>query len=197
VGAGGPVAIVCAEGFAVGVADEGGAIDNLGGTIGGRLEVLGLREEREEAAEGTLIVGVVQAEKVGSAVGRGIGRAQSRGEGGAGGVDADRDGSRCDSGANTGLPTLGGANEIVDGGGVREVEADARGNGGGGEDGELGSVVPVGDQLRGREGENWRVGGGLGACDPEEGKREDGEDEGDWDAMRSGPSRKRKRPCGG
>src|ERR1019366_7010471 len=59
----GPIAIVGAQRFAIGVADERGAIDDLGGALPGGLEILRFGQEREPAAEGALVVRVDQRRK--------------------------------------------------------------------------------------------------------------------------------------
>ena len=71
-----PIAIVGAQRFAIRIADQRGAIDNLGRAPLGRLEVLRLGEKGEPAAERSLVVGVVQAQKIGRAVGGGICRVE-------------------------------------------------------------------------------------------------------------------------
>lgn len=57
---------MAAERFAIGIADEGGAIDDFGGEFGGFAEELGFGEEGEPAAEGcdvSLVVEVGRGEE--------------------------------------------------------------------------------------------------------------------------------------
>ena len=76
----GPSRIVRAESFAVGVADERGAIVDFGGTGAGSLKVLRLGEEGEPAAKGHAVAVVVQAEEVGGAVLKGVGGSERGGQ---------------------------------------------------------------------------------------------------------------------
>src|SRR5262249_4701067 len=70
---GGPAGVVEAQGFAVSIPDESGAIDDFGRPSIRRLEVLCLSEEGEPAAKYPLIAGT-EAEEVGRAVTPGIDR---------------------------------------------------------------------------------------------------------------------------
>src|SRR5215831_8704957 len=63
-----PDAIVLAQRFTIGVADERGAVVDLGRAALGGLEILRLSEEGEPAAEGFLIGGIVEAQEVWRAI---------------------------------------------------------------------------------------------------------------------------------
>ncbi len=65
---GGPVTVVAAQGFAIGVADERGAVVDFGGAGDGRLEILRLGQEREPAAERLLVVTIIKVKELGDAI---------------------------------------------------------------------------------------------------------------------------------
>ena len=52
------------KGFAIGVADERGTIDDLSGALLGGNEILHFREESEPAAEGLLVGRIVEPDRV-------------------------------------------------------------------------------------------------------------------------------------
>ena len=68
------------EGFAISVAQEGGAVVDFGGELGG-LVCLVLGDCREPGAEGLAILGGVQAEEVGGSVGVGVAGVEDEGYG--------------------------------------------------------------------------------------------------------------------
>ena len=68
----GPIAVVRAQRFAISVADQRRAIHNLHRSALRGLKVLRLGEEREPAAEGALVVGIIQAEEIRRAIAGGI-----------------------------------------------------------------------------------------------------------------------------
>ena len=112
-----------AESFAVGVADERGAIVDFGGTGAGSLKVLCLGEEGEPAAKGHAVAVVVQAEEVGGAVLEGVvggerGGEPERGGRGIGELDTHADLRGKDAGTNAG----GGIGDVFHGGGIRRVD---------------------------------------------------------------------------
>jgi hypothetical protein len=130
--------------------------------VGGRLEVLRLREPGEPAAEGLAVAFVVEAEEVGRAV---LGGVASEGEGfqlGFGGRrvwegDAETDGAGFDAGSDARLPFAGRAGQVFDGGGVGGAEDGDGGRAGGWAfDGEGGGIVAVGHDRGGVEDEVWR-----------------------------------------
>ena len=69
-----PIAVVNAQRFAISVADQRRAIHNFRRSTFRRLKVLRLGQESEPAAEGTLVVRILQAEEIRRAVGGGIRR---------------------------------------------------------------------------------------------------------------------------
>ena len=160
-----------AERFAVGVADERGAIVDFGGTGAGSLKVLCLGEEGEPAAKGHAVAVVIQAEKVGGAVLKGVGGNErgsepERGRRGIGELHAHADLRGKDAGTNAG----GGIGDVFHCGGVGRIDGDARPPSG--VEGEGSGVVAIGEKAHGFERDaGWRR--GL-VPRPEKSYREDG-----------------------
>ena len=143
-----------AQRFAIGVANERGTIGDLDGAALGGLEILRLGEEGEPAAEGLLVVWVVQAEKIGRAVAGGIGEVGRDRQGNAGGrqsrhLDAQRKAGRGDAGTDARSPPAGGGGDFGDGSDVCRLDGDARRRGRVLIDGERRHVVAIGDELGG------------------------------------------------
>src|ERR1039457_7194035 len=159
---GGPGGVVGVQRFAIGVADQAGAILDLGRAGRGRLEVLRLGEPGEPAAEGMAVAFVVEAQEVGRAVLRGVPDEWNRfqfcfGGGRALEGDAQADASRQDAGANARLPFAGRAGYLFDYGSV-PVAGDGDGGraAGGGFHDKGGGTVGVGPDPRGVGDEGGR-----------------------------------------
>lgn len=68
-----PAVVVEAEGFTIGVAEEGGAVDEFGRKVGGGSVGGLLGEGGEPVAEGLAVEGGVETKPVGRTVGKGVG----------------------------------------------------------------------------------------------------------------------------
>ena len=66
------------EGFAIGVAQQGGAVVDLGRQLGGLVRLV-LSDGGEPGAEGLAVLGGVQAEEVGGSVGVGVAGVEDEG----------------------------------------------------------------------------------------------------------------------
>ena len=64
----GPTHTVRTEGLAVGVANEGGTIDDFDGTFSGGGEILHFRQKSKPAPESLTVAWIIKAEEIGRAV---------------------------------------------------------------------------------------------------------------------------------
>ena len=120
----GPIAVVNAQRFAISVADQRRAIHNLRRPALRGLKVLRLGQESEPAAEGSLVVRILQAEEIRRAVAGGIPGIEIGQQGDSRrrlsrNCNPHHDDRRSHARANLRLPAMIGSEDIVHAGGMR------------------------------------------------------------------------------